>query len=104
MHCFSGSPEMAREYIKLGFYISLAGPVSFKNARVVREVAEIVPLDRLLVETDCPYLAPEPYRGKRNEPMFVKYVAEKIGEIRGISFDELAKATNENTKRLFNIK
>ena len=104
LHCYSGSPEMALEYIKMGFYISLGGPVTFKNARLVREVAEAVPLDKLLIETDCPYLTPEPYRGKRNEPVYVKYVAEKIAEVKKISYDELVKATNENTKRLFGIK
>lgn len=103
LHCFSGSVEVAMEYIKLGFYISIGGTVTFKNSRVVREVAEAVPLDKFLVETDCPYLTPEPYRGKRNEPMFVKYAAEKIVEIRGISFEELSKATNKNTKELFRI-
>lgn len=104
LHCYSGSPEMALEYIKMGFYISLAGPVTFKNARVSREVAKVVPLDKLLIETDCPYLTPEPYRGKRNEPIFVRYVAGTIAETRGISFEELAKVTNRNTKDLFRIK
>lgn len=104
LHCYSGSLEMALEYIKMGFYISLGGPVTFKNARLVREVAEAVPLDKLLIETDCPYLTPEPYRGKRNEPVYVKYVAEKIAEVKKISYDELVKATNRNTKKLFGIK
>lgn len=103
LHCYSGSAELAEEYLKLGCYISLAGPVTFKNARVPKEVAKIVPLDRLLVETDSPYLTPEPYRGKRNEPMFVKYTAKEIAEIKGIEIEELAKATRENTKRFFNI-
>ena len=103
LHCYSGSKEMAMEYIKLGFYISIAGPVTFKNARVLKEVAKAVPLDKLLVETDCPYLAPEPHRGKRNEPVYVKYVAGTIAAIKGISFEELAKATNRNTKELFGI-
>lgn len=103
LHCYSGSAEMAAEYVKMGFYISIAGPVTFKNARVVKEVAETVPLDRLLVETDSPYLTPEPYRGKRNEPIFVKYVAGTIAEIRGLSYEELAKATNKNTKELFGL-
>lgn len=103
LHCYSGSVEMALEYIKLGFYISIAGPVTFNNAKVTKEVAKAVPLDKLLIETDCPYLTPMPYRGKRNEPMFTKYVAETIAEIRGITFDELAKATNNNTKGLFKI-
>lgn len=104
LHCYSGSVEMALEYVKLGFYISLAGPVTFKNSRVSREVAKAVPLDRLLIETDSPYLTPEPYRGKRNEPIFVRYVAGVIAEERGISFEQLAKATNKNTKELFRIK
>lgn len=103
LHCYSGSVEMALEYIKLGFYISIAGPVTFNNARVTKEVAKAVPLDKLLIETDCPYLTPMPYRGKRNEPMFTKYVAQTIAELRGITFDELAEATNRNTKELFGI-
>lgn len=104
LHCFSGSVELAKEYIKLGFYISLAGPVTFKNARVPKEVAKAVPLDKLLVETDSPYLTPEPYRGKRNEPIYTKYVAGTIADLRGISYEELAKATNRNTRDLFGIK
>lgn len=104
LHAFSGSPEMALEYVKMGFYISIGGPVTFKNARVVREVAEAVPLNKLLIETDCPYLTPEPYRGKRNEPVYVQYVAKKIAEVKAISYDELVKATNENAKKLFGIK
>jgi TatD DNase family protein len=103
LHCYSGSVEMALEYVKMGFYISLGGPITFKNARVSREVAKAVPIDRLLIETDSPYLTPEPYRGKRNEPLFVRYVAGTIAEIRGITFDELAKETSENAKRLFRI-
>lgn len=104
IHCFSGSLEMAKEYIKLGFYISFAGPVTFKNARIPKEVAKEIPLDRLLIETDSPYLTPEPYRGKRNDPTHVRYVAEKIAELKNIKYDEIVKATNENTKKLFNIK
>ncbi|HHV46238.1 MAG TPA: TatD family hydrolase [Tissierellia bacterium] len=104
LHCYSGSVEMAMEYVKLGFYISLAGPVTFKNARVSKEVAKAVPIDRLLIETDSPYLAPEPYRGRRNEPIYVRYVAGAIAEIRDMTFEELAKKTAENTKRLFGIK
>ena len=103
LHCYSGSVEMAMEYIKLGFYISLAGPVTFKNSKVLKEVAKAVPLDKLLIETDCPYLTPEPNRGKRNEPAYVRYVAAEIAELRGISFEELVKATNKNTKELFGI-
>ncbi len=104
LHCYSGSVEMALEYIKLGFYISLAGPVTFKNARVPKEVAKAVPLDRLLIETDSPYLTPEPYRGKRNEPLYVRHVAGTIAELRGIPFEEVANRTSENTKKLFRIK
>ena len=104
MHCYSGSVEMAREYINLGFYISLAGPATFKNARVAMDVAKVVPIDRLLIETDSPYLTPEPHRGKRNEPAYVRYVAGTIAELRGMTFEELARKTAENTKRLFNIK
>lgn len=105
MHCYSGSVEMAEEYInKLGFYISIGGPVTFKNARIVKEVAESVPLDKLLIETDCPYLTPEPYRGKRNEPMYVKYTAAEIAKLRGITVEELAQATSKNARELFNLK
>ena len=104
IHCFSESVEMAREYIKLGFYISLGGPVTFKNANTPKEVAKDVPLDRLLIETDSPYLTPTPNRGKRNEPKYVRYVAEEIAYLREISYEVLKDATNENAKRLFNIK
>lgn len=103
LHCYSGSPEMAQEYIKLGFHISIAGPVTFNNARVLKEVAKTVPLDKLLIETDAPYLTPTPNRGKRNEPAYVRYVAAEIAELRGISFEELVKAVNKNTKKLFGI-
>lgn len=104
MHCYSGSIEMAEEYIKLGFYISIGGPVTFKNARIVKDVAQSVPLDKLLIETDCPYLTPEPYRGKRNEPMYVKYTAAEIASLRGITVEELAEATSKNARDLFNIE
>lgn len=104
IHCYSGSPEMALEYIKLGFYISLAGPVTFNNAKVLKEVAKAIPLDKLLIETDSPYLTPAPNRGKRNEPAYVRFVAAEIAELREISFDDLIKATNKNTKKVFGIK
>lgn len=103
MHCFSGSPEIARECINMNFYISLGGPVTFKNAKKPKEVALEIPLNRLLIETDCPYLAPHPYRGKRNEPAYVKLVAEQIAEIKGISFEEVAKQTSLNANKLFGI-
>ena len=102
IHCFSQSVEMMREYVKMGCYIALGGVVTFKNSKVPKEVAKEVPLDNLLLETDCPYLAPEPMRGKRNEPMFIKYSAQKIAEIRGISLEEFLKATDENTRRFYN--
>lgn len=103
MHCFSGSPETARECVEMNFYISLGGPVTFKNAKKPKEVAAEIPLDKLLIETDCPYLAPHPYRGKRNEPSYVKLVAEQIAEIKEISYEEVAKITTENAKKLFGI-
>lgn len=104
LHCYSGSVELSKEFIKLGFYISLAGPVTFEKARVPKLVAKEVPFDRLLIETDSPYLTPRPYRGKRNEPKYVRYVAEEIANIRNISLDEIAEKTKENFKRLFGIK
>lgn len=104
MHCFSGSVETARECVDMNFYISLGGPVTFKNAKKPKEVAEAVPLDKLLIETDCPYLAPHPYRGKRNEPAYVKLVAEQIAELKGVSYEEIAQATTENAFELFRIQ
>jgi len=103
LHCYSGSVEMAREFMKLGFYISLGGPVTFKKAKTPKMVAKEVPMERLLIETDCPYLAPEPFRGKRNEPKLVKHVAEEIAEIREVTASEIAEKTKENFKRLFNL-
>jgi TatD DNase family protein len=103
MHCFSGSPEIARECVNMNFYISLGGPVTFKNAKKPKEVAAEVPLDKLLIETDCPYLTPHPFRGKRNEPGYVKLVAEQIAEIKGLSYEEVAAATTKNAKKFFGI-
>ncbi len=103
LHCYSGSVELSKEFMKLGFYISLAGPVTFEKARVPKLVAKETPFDRLLIETDSPYLTPHPYRGKRNEPKYVRYVAEEIANIRNISVDEVAEKTKENFKRLFGI-
>lgn len=103
MHCYSGSLEMAKEYIKLGVYISLAGPVTFKNAKKTYEVAKEIPLEWLMIETDCPYLTPTPHRGKRNEPTYVNYIAGTVAEAKGISFEEIAKATTINAKKLFGI-
>ncbi|SFB22647.1 MULTISPECIES: TatD family hydrolase [unclassified Bacillus (in: firmicutes)] len=103
MHCFSGSVEVARECVEMNFYISLGGPVTFKNAKKPKEVAAEIPLEKLLIETDCPYLTPHPYRGKRNEPAYVKLVAEQIAEIKGLSLEEVANATTENAKIVFGI-
>ncbi len=104
MHCYSGSLEMALKFIALGFYISLGGPVTFKNARVPKEVAKGIPLDKLLIETDSPYLAPTPYRGKRNEPAYVKEVLKAISEIRNIDILELEKILENNTIKLFKLE
>lgn len=103
MHCFSGSAETAKKCVDMNFYISLGGPVTFKNAKKPKEVAAEIPLDRLLIETDCPYLAPHPHRGKRNEPSYVKLVAEQIAEIKSISLEEVEEATTRNAKKLFGI-
>lgn len=101
LHCFTESLEVARAGMDLGFYVSLSGIVSFKKAEQVHEVARSIPLDRLLVETDAPYLAPVPYRGKPNEPAYVKHVAEAIADLRQISLEEIAAASSQNFLRLF---
>jgi TatD DNase family protein len=95
---------MARQVMDMGFLISIAGPVTYKNANRLLEVVKYVPDDMLLIETDCPYLPPEPYRGKRNESAYVKLIAEKIAEIRGTSFEHIAEITSSNGKRLFGIQ
>lgn len=100
-HSYSGSWEMARELLALGFYLSFSGPVTYKNARQTLEIAAKVPEDRFLVETDCPYLTPEPNRGKRNEPAYVTAVLAKLAEIRGISIEEAACLSGENAQRIF---
>ncbi len=104
LHCFSGSVEFSRECLKEGWYIALGGVVTFNSANKMKEVAKTVPLDRLLLETDAPYLTPVPFRGKENQPAYVKYVAEEIAKLRGISFEEVASATTDNAKRVFNLK
>ncbi len=104
MHCFSSSLEIAKEIIKLGGYISIAGPVTFKNARGLIDVAKFVPLDRLLIETDAPYLCPEPLRGRRNEPANVKYTAQKIADIKEMPLEEFANTITENALKFYNIK
>lgn len=103
LHCFSGSVETAREVLNLGMYLGFGGVVTFKNAVKSVETAKYVPLDRILLETDCPYMAPVPFRGKRNDSSLIKFAAEKIGEIRGIDAQTVIDEANKNTKRLFNI-
>lgn len=103
MHCFSGSKDMARQCIKIGFYISFAGSVTYPNSRRLRDVVQWIDLSRILLETDCPWLAPQDVRGKRNEPAFLIFTARKIAELKKISIDELASATMVNTNELFRM-
>lgn len=103
-HCFTETPEVARAALDIGFHISISGIVTFKNAQQIREVAALVPLDRLLVETDSPYLAPVPYRGKQNQPAWVRHVAEEVARLRGIGVDALAAATTANFCHLFGVQ
>ena len=103
LHCFSGSPQMALECVRMGWHISLAGPVTYPNAVKPVQVAQVVPIEKLFIETDCPYLSPQAVRGKRNEPAHVKYVAEKIAQIRKKSIEEIAYHTTENAKRFFRV-
>lgn len=104
MHCYSGTLEEVQPCLDMNFYISLAGPVTFKNAKEVKEVAKIIPLDRLLIETDAPYLAPHPYRGKRNEPSYVKLVAEEIAKLREMDYETICELTTRNAFDIFSIK
>lgn len=103
LHCFSGSVEMAREIVKLGMYIGIGGVVTFKNARKTVEVVQDIPLDRIVLETDCPYLAPVPYRGKRNDSTLIRHTAERIAEIKGITIDEVLKTTKNNAEYVYNV-
>lgn len=103
VHCFSGSVEMAKEVLKLGMYIGIGGVLTFKNGRVLKEVAAEIPIDRILLETDAPYLSPEPFRGKLNHSALIIYVAEKLAEIKNMSVAEVLRITSENTEKLFNI-
>ena len=102
-HCYSGSAEMARQLVELGWYIGFTGVLTFKNARKAVEVAASIPLERIVLETDCPYMAPEPFRGKRNDPSKLYRMAEKLAEIRGLSVEEIHAITTENGKRLYRI-
>ena len=103
-HCYSGSAEMARQLVKLGWYIGFTGVLTFKNARKAIETAQAIPLDRIVIETDCPFMAPEPFRGKRNDPSKVFRMAEKLAELRGISVEGAQRITLENGKRLYRIE
>ena len=102
-HCYAGSVEMAREILDWGMYIAFGGSLTFKNSHKPVEVARYVPLDRILIETDCPYLTPEPYRGKRNNSIYMQYVAQKLAEIKGITVEEIEEITTQNAKRCFGI-
>ena len=102
-HCYSGSAEMARQLVNMGWYIGFTGVLTFKNARKAVETAASIPLERIVLETDCPFMAPEPFRGKRNHPGYLYRMAEKLAEIRGISVEEVHAATYENGKRLYRI-
>ena len=104
IHCFSYGVEMAREYLNMGFYIGIGGVLTFKNAKKLKEVANYVPLDRILLETDCPYMAPEPHRGKRNSSLYLPYVAETLATIKGVDVEEVYQTTRENGKQMYRIQ
>ena len=101
IHCFSYSGEMAEEYLKMGFYLGIGGVVTFKNAKKIKEVVQMAPMERILLETDSPYLAPVPYRGKRNSSLYLPYVVQEIAELKGISEEEVIETTEKNAVRLF---
>lgn len=101
IHCFSYSKELAKEYVKMGFHIGIGGVVTFKNGKKLKEIAQEIPLERMLLETDCPYLAPVPYRGKRNLSLYIPYIAQEIANLRGISYEEVVAQTEQNAKELF---
>jgi TatD DNase family protein len=104
VHCFSYPMEMAERFMDMGFYIGIGGVVTFKNSKKLQEVAKAMPLERLVLETDCPYLAPDPHRGERNDSSYISYVADKIAELRGISTQELIDITTANAKRMYRIE
>lgn len=103
IHCYSYSKEQAEEYVKMGFYIGVGGVVTFKNAKKLKEVVAAIPLEKILLETDCPYLAPVPYRGKRNQSSYIQYVAEEIAQIKGVSVEEVLAVTEANAKKMYGI-
>ena len=103
IHCYSGNLQMAMDYINLGFFIGIGGVITFKNAKKLIEVVEKIPIEKILIETDCPYLSPEPNRGKRNDSSNLKFIVEKISQIKNIPHEQVAKITLENAKKLFCI-
>lgn len=103
IHCFSYSPEIAKEYVKMGFYIGIGGVVTFKNARKLKETVEQIPLESIVLETDCPYMAPEPYRGKRNSSLYLPYVVKEISRLKGVTEDEVRSVTESNARELFGL-
>ena len=103
IHCFSSSLEIAKEYVKMGFYIGVGGVVTFKNSKTLKEVTSGIPLSSILIETDCPYLAPVPFRGKRNDSSLLTYVAEEIASLKGVTPEEVIKETEQNARKLFNL-
>ena len=103
IHCFSYSKELAEEYIKMGFHIGIGGVVTFKNGKKLKEIATSIPLERILLETDCPYLAPEPHRGKRNSSLYIPHIAQEIADLRGITYGEVVAQTEMNARNLFRI-
>ena len=103
IHCYSYSREMAQEYVKMGFYIGVGGVVTFKNGRKLKETVAEIPLESIVLETDCPYLAPEPYRGKRNHSAYIRYVAETIAEIKGVTYEEVVAQTEENARKMYRL-
>lgn len=103
IHCYSYSPEMAREYVKMGYYIGVGGVVTFKNAKKLKQVVQEIPLESIVLETDCPYLAPVPYRGKRNCSLYLPYVAEQIAELKGTTVEEVIQQTEKNSRELYGL-
>lgn len=103
IHCFSYGKEMAREYLNMGLFLGIGGVVTFKNAKKLKEVVTYAPLSQLVLETDCPYMSPEPYRGERNSSLKLPYVAQAIGELKGISAEEVIKTTEENARKLLGV-
>jgi TatD DNase family protein len=103
IHCFSGDWTAAEQYLSLNFYLSIAGPVTYPNAKALRDMVRIIPLDRMMIETDCPLLPPQKFRGKRNEPSYVRYAAAEIANARGVSLEEVSEATSRNARNLFGL-